>query len=75
MGAKSISGGQWASEQYVAPIAPIRIAAQTNRTIQIPLTEAPWALLQIPFPMTEANWEEMIRFLELAKQPLTTPCR
>ena len=46
---------------------------QVNRTVQIPLTGAPWALLQIPYPMTEENWEEMQSFLELMKRPLTQP--
>jgi hypothetical protein len=45
---------------------------QVTRTVQIPLTGAPWAMLQIPYPMTEENWEEMKSFLELMKRPLTT---
>ena len=45
---------------------------RVNRTVQIPLTGAPWALLQIPFPMTDDNWAEMQKFLELMKKPLTT---
>lgn len=46
--------------------------AQTNRTVQIPLTGAPWALLQIPFPMSEDNWKELEQYLALMKKPLTT---
>lgn len=42
-----------------------------NRTVQIPLTGAPWALLQIPYPMTEENWAELEAFLKLLKRPLT----
>lgn len=48
------------------------IDERTNRTVQIPLTGAPWALLQIPYPMTEDNWDEMENFLNLMKKPLTT---
>ena len=44
---------------------------RTNRTVQIPLTGAPWVLLQVPYPMTEANWAEMEEFLKLMKKPLT----
>ena len=44
---------------------------RVNRTVQIPLTDAPWALLQIPYPMTEENWEEMTKLLNLMKRPLT----
>jgi len=46
--------------------------AQTNRTLQIPLTGASWALLQIPFPMTEENWTELQDYLKLMKKPLTS---
>ena len=52
--------------------SPTATMSQTNRTVQIPLTGASWALLQIPYPMTEANWTEMQKFLELMKKPLTT---
>ena len=44
---------------------------RANRTLQVPLTGAPWVLLQIPYPMTEANWQEMMKHLELLKGPLT----
>lgn len=44
---------------------------QVNRTVQIPLTGAPWVLLQIPYPMTEENWKEMEAFLAVVKRPLT----
>ena len=47
--------------------------AQVNRTVQIPLTGAPWALLQIPYPMTQENWKEMQSFLALMERPLTQP--
>lgn len=46
---------------------------RTNRTVQIPLTGAPWVLLQVPCPMTEANWDEMKKQLDLLKARLTTP--
>lgn len=52
--------------------SPTATMAQTNRTVQIPLTGAPWALLQIPYPMTEVNWSEMEKLLNLMKKPLTT---
>ena len=41
-------------------------------TVQIPLTGAPWAMLQVPYPMTNENWEEMENFLKLMRKPLTT---
>ena len=47
--------------------------ARVNRTVQIPLTGAPWVLLQVPYPMTDANWDEMQKQLDLLKKPLTTP--
>ena len=46
---------------------------RVNRTVQIPLTGAPWVLLQVPYPMTDDNWEEMQAQLLLLKKPLTTP--
>lgn len=46
---------------------------RVNRTVQIPLTNAPWVLLQVPYPMTDANWDEMQKQLDLLKKPLTTP--
>ena len=47
--------------------------ARVNRTVQIPLTGAPWVLLQVPYPMTDANWDQMQEQLDLLKKPLTTP--
>jgi hypothetical protein len=45
---------------------------RTNRTVQIPLTKAPsWALLQVPFPMTAEDWQELLEFLNLMESPLT----
>ena len=41
-------------------------------TVQIPLTGAPWAMLQVPYPMTDEKWEEMESFLKLMRKPLTT---
>ena len=55
-----------------AHASPPVTTTQTNRTVQIPLTGAPWALLQIPYPMTDANWAEMEEFLKLMRKPLTT---
>ena len=45
--------------------------ATSTRTVQIPLTGTAWAMLQVPFPMTPANWTEMEEFLKLMKRPLT----
>ena len=59
-------------EAQKTPESSAATTVQTNRTVQIPLTGAPWALLQIPFPMTDANWAEMEEFLKLMKKPLTT---
>ena len=47
----------------------------TTKTVQIPLTGTTWAMLQVPFPMTEDNWKEMEDFLKLMKRPLTEPPR
>lgn len=44
---------------------------QTTRTVQIPLTDAPWASIQIPYPISEATWDEMMSFLGLMKRPFT----
>ena len=41
------------------------------RTVQIPLTDSPWPTLQVPYPMSEDAWEEMLAFLALMKRPLT----
>ena len=37
---------------------------QSTKTVQIPLTGAPWAMLQVPYPMSDENWEEMEKYLE-----------
>ena len=53
-------------------LANTSTTARVNRTVQIPITGCPlWVLLQIPYPMTEDNWEEMESFLKLMKRPLT----
>ncbi len=47
------------------------LGSQTVKQMPIPLTNAPWGVLQIPFPMTQENWEELEDFLKLMKGPLT----
>ncbi len=43
----------------------------TMRTLQIPLTDAPWATIQIPYPMTAQDWEELRAWLDSNASPLT----
>ncbi len=43
----------------------------TTKQVPIPLTGVPWGVLQLPFPMTEDNWKELIDFLALMKGPIT----
>ena len=40
------------------------------RSIQIPLSNAPWATLKGPFPISEMSWEQMIKMLEAMKPGL-----
>lgn len=40
------------------------------RTLQLPLTSAPWMLLRVPYPMTDNNWEQMLATLEVMKAGL-----
>jgi hypothetical protein len=43
----------------------------TLQQLRIPLTDAPWATVQIPVPMTVENWQELEDFLSLMKGPIT----
>ena len=49
-----------------APTAP-----PTMRTLQIPLTDAPWAMIQVPYPMTAKDWEELMAWFKANASPLT----
>ena len=41
------------------------------RTLYIPLTGAPWAVMQVPYPMTKENLEEIKAFLTTYERALT----
>lgn len=43
----------------------------TMRTLQIPLTNAPWATIQVPYPMDIEDWEELRAWLNANASPLT----
>ena len=43
----------------------------TMRTLQIPLTDAPWAMIQVPYPMTAKDWEELMAWFKANASPLT----
>jgi hypothetical protein len=45
---------------------------QAARTVQVPYSPTGWALLQAPFPMTEAAWKQMIAVLEAMKPGLVS---
>jgi hypothetical protein len=54
-------------------VEPIKAPAQgTTRTVQLPLLKE-WALLQVPFPMSEADWQQLLRVLEAMKPGLVLP--
>lgn len=40
---------------------------RTKRTIQVPYAPSAWALLEASFPMTEAEWEQMLAVLHAMK--------
>ena len=44
---------------------------RSMRTLQIPLTDSPWAMIQVPYPMTEQDWEELRAWLDSNASPLT----
>ena len=44
---------------------------RTTKQMPIPLTNAPWGVLQLPYPMTEEDWQEFEEFLSHMKGPLT----
>ena len=43
----------------------------STRTVQIPLTNFPWAMLQVPYPMTAAAYKELMDTLRKWARPLT----
>ena len=49
------------------------ISGQT-RTVQIPLSTTKWAMLQAPFPLTEAEWNQMKAVLDAMKPALVISC-
>ena len=44
----------------------------TIKQVVIPLTNAPWAILQIPIPMSEENWKGLEGFLTLIKEAVVS---
>ena len=46
---------------------------QEPRTVQVPYSPTGWALVQAPFPMTGAEWDQMIAVLNAMKPGLVTP--
>ena len=46
---------------------------RTQRTIQVPYSANEWALIQASFPMTQAEWDQMIAVLEAMKPSLVPP--
>ena len=44
---------------------------QTMRTLHIPLTESPWAMIQFPYPLSERDWDELMGWFESNASPLT----
>jgi len=44
---------------------------QTMRTLQIALTNAPWAMVQVPYPMSKEDWAELMSWFEAHASPLT----
>ncbi len=44
---------------------------QTIKQMPIPFTGASWGIIQVPFPMTQDDWEELEAFLKVMKGPLT----
>lgn len=42
-----------------------------NQTLRIPLTTTTSAFLQVPFPVTRAEWEQLERVLAAMKPALT----
>jgi len=43
----------------------------TMRTLQIPFTDAPWGMIQLPYPMTTGAWDELLHWFESNASPLT----
>ena len=44
-----------------------------QRTVQITYSPSAWALIQAPFPLSEADWEAMIDTLNGMKRGLVQP--
>lgn len=59
------------------PAPPARSTASVEgretRTVQVPYSPSEWALVQAPFPMTEAAWNQMIAVLTAMKPGLVSP--
>lgn len=46
---------------------------RTQRTIQVPYSPTEWALIQASFPMTDAEWDQMLAVLQAMKLGLVAP--
>ena len=53
-----------------APAVGGHDAERKTRTVQVPYSPSEWALVQAPFPMTEAAWDQMIAVLNAMKPGL-----
>lgn len=45
------------------------------RTVSLPLAGAPWATLQVPYPLSEEAWDQMMQLLKAMKVGLVSPGR
>lgn len=55
----------------VAPPGSVpHFAAQSGRSIQLPIARGQWATLEAPFPLSREAWERMVQILEVMKPSL-----
>ena len=60
------------TEARAALDATVPLVTRTKRTVQIPLSGTDcFALLQIPYPLSEGNWNELVAYLTVTKMALT----
>ncbi len=45
------------------------------RSVPIPLTNLPWGSIQVPYPMTDDAWAELMEYLTLMEKRLKGPLR
>lgn len=50
--------------------ATVRAQGATSRTIQVPISPTTWALIQLPAPMSEDDWNQMLGVLQAMKPGL-----